>query len=633
MEEHLTSHHGIALQTKTLTFQNFYDFLKWKEEEEVQTKSWYVQRCAPKQHNDKEHWYYYCNRAGKYESRGKGGRSLKSQGSSKVISHCSAHIHASVDMATNMVTVRYNSTHYNHNTQLGHLRITSTTRKMIATKLQQGVTIQRILDDIRDHDEGTLITREHLINRKDVTNICNQYNIGIQKHPNDLLSVSSWVEEMETLEYNPVLLFKQQGDQPSEYCKNLEAHDFLLVIQTEFQRDMLTSHGSSGVCMDAKYKINDYDFNLITLMVLDDYQEGIPVAWALCTREDKSVLVHILTVLKDICRPLKPSWFMSDMAPQYFNAWEEVFGHNQTKHLWCALHVDRAWKEGIRRHVPTSAQQKEIYHQVRVLQMEISIPNFGKLLAQFLTLSQSVAPSFAAYFNSMYCTHVEQWAMCYRLGSPMNTNMYSEAFHHVLKIVYLEHKNRRVDYLLHVYVLLKIARDKAFDQLQKVEKGKNTHRICDINKRHKKALTFVSLALVEGTGENRYKVSSLSRPGVSYFIEKVEDCCACKLKCRFCSVCPHMYTCTCLDACTNTTVCKHMHLIQMQKPTSPPIETGKTDDHVAYYSRVTGTSTVEPLNKGHFGSRGFVLFSEVVLWWEVRANRSFIDLIYLDNMF
>ena len=44
-------------------------------------------------------------------------------------------------------------------------------------------------------------------------------------------------------------------------------------------------------------------------------------------------------------------------------------------------------------------------------------------------------------------------------------------------------------------------------------------------------------------------------------------------------------------------------------------------------------STVEPLNKGHFGSRGFVLFSEVVLWWEVQANRSFIDVIYLDNMF
>ena len=47
----------------------------------------------------------------------------------------------------------------------------------------------------------------------------------------------------------------------------------------------------------------------------------------------------------------------------------------------------------------------------------------------------------------------------------------------------------------------------------------------------------------------------------------------------------------------------------------------------------TCTYTVEPLNKGHFGSTGFVLFSEVVLWWEVQANRSFMDLIYLDNMF
>ena len=28
-------------------------------------------------------------------------------------------------------------------------------------------------------------------------------------------------------------------------------------------------------------------------------------------------------------------------------------------------------------------------------------------------------------------------------------------------------------------------------------------------------------------------------------------------------------------------------------------------------------NTVEPLNKGHFGSKAFVLYSEVVLWWEV----------------
>ena len=30
------------------------------------------------------------------------------------------------------------------------------------------------------------------------------------------------------------------------------------------------------------------------------------------------------------------------------------------------------------------------------------------------------------------------------------------------------------------------------------------------------------------------------------------------------------------------------------------------------------SNTVEPLNKGHFGSATFVLYSEAVLWWEVR---------------
>ena len=79
-----------------------------------------------------------------------------------------------------------------------------------------------------------------------------------------------------------------------------------------------------GVCMDATYNVNDYDFHLIIVIVLDKYQEGVPVAWALCNREDKIALKYILES-KIRCGNLKYSWFMSDMAPQYFNAWKEVF--------------------------------------------------------------------------------------------------------------------------------------------------------------------------------------------------------------------------------------------------------------------------------------------------------------------
>ena len=48
--------------------------------------------------------------------------------------------------------------------------------------------------------------------------------------------------------------------------------------------------------------------------------------------------------------------------------------------------------------------------------------------------------------------------------------MYVETFHHVLKVVYLDSKqNCCVDHLF--IVLLCFAKDKAFEQIEKLEKG------------------------------------------------------------------------------------------------------------------------------------------------------------------
>ena len=71
----------------------------------------YVQKCAPQIFQENEHYYYYCNRAGNFNPRGKGEQGLKSQGSSKIISHCSAHIKAIKNIKTNEVTVQYTCTH------------------------------------------------------------------------------------------------------------------------------------------------------------------------------------------------------------------------------------------------------------------------------------------------------------------------------------------------------------------------------------------------------------------------------------------------------------------------------------------------------------------------------------------
>ena len=63
-----------------------------------------------------------------------------------------------------------------------------------------GITPQQILDGIRVFNDSN-ISRDNLVNKMDISNIKNEYNIeGIQRHQNDLISVFSWVEEMEALE-------------------------------------------------------------------------------------------------------------------------------------------------------------------------------------------------------------------------------------------------------------------------------------------------------------------------------------------------------------------------------------------------------------------------------------------------
>ena len=76
--------------------------------------------------------------------------------------------------------------------------------------------------------------------------------------------------------------------------------------------------------------------------MFDDFQEGIPVAWALPNCEDKISIVHILQALREQSGSITARWFMSNMAQQYYNAWKEVFPTTDTKYLWFAWHVDRA---------------------------------------------------------------------------------------------------------------------------------------------------------------------------------------------------------------------------------------------------------------------------------------------------
>ena len=61
---------------------------------------------------------------------------------------------------------------------------------------------------------------------------------------------------------------------------------------------------------------NQYDFLLLTLLVLDEYGEGMPVGWMISNREDGTVIVEFLKSIKNRVGNLEADFFMSDDAEQ-----------------------------------------------------------------------------------------------------------------------------------------------------------------------------------------------------------------------------------------------------------------------------------------------------------------------------
>lgn len=246
-------------------------------------------------------------------------RSLKTQGSSKLDGYCTAGLQCTF-LESGKLEVKAVKTHYGHQCNLGHLRIPIQDRLFVAKELLRGVSFDNLLDKVRD-SVSTKLKRIHLLTKKDLHNIERTFNIRQEKrHEVDSVSVRLWVEDMKTRENNPVLFYKEQGTMVAEVGNNngLGMDDFALVIQTPLQADVLRHCGENKVvCADATHGTNSYNFQFISVLVMDEFGEGFPAGWCISNKEDSVLLINFFSHLKANTGPLHPKWFMSDMAEQY----------------------------------------------------------------------------------------------------------------------------------------------------------------------------------------------------------------------------------------------------------------------------------------------------------------------------
>ncbi|XP_065071813.1 uncharacterized protein LOC135696369 [Rhopilema esculentum] len=294
-------------------------------------------------------------------------------------------------------------------------------------------------------------------------------------------------------------------------------------------------------------------------MVKDDFGEGVPVAWLIANKEDVCSLDPFFASLKKRVGNIQVKDFMSDDAESFYNAWCRNF-LVPNRQLICSWHVDKNLRTNIMQKIKNPEDQITVYKYVKVLQTETNEKEFKTMLQEMCSFLEDSYPLFYEYFKKEFLQRMHKWAYCYRTSTEANTNMSLENFHRVLKTIYFHRKrNKRVDHLLSV--LLKIARDKAYEAWEKLEKGKRTSKIRDIDKRHK---TSLELSLKEVSAANATQwifPSTANENKLKHSVIKNDYYCECKMKCSSCKVCVHQYSCSCADYAIHSVPCKHIHAI------------------------------------------------------------------------
>ena len=238
------------------------------------------------------------------------------------------------------------------------------------------------------------------------------------------------------------------------------------------------------------------------------------------------------------------------------------------------MHIDKNWRRGLREHVRSQEDIAEVYTALKTLQLEGNKAAFRKLLQDFCAWCETNYPRFHGYFTDTYVKHPEQWAACFRAGAGCNTNMYTEAFHNILKGLYFQRKqNRMIDHLL--CHLLKIARDKIFEGLIEAQKGKRTYRQKESERRHKSSQEMNEISEIDLTS---WKVKSQQNDTDFYKVSLANEEFDCYIKCSKCHVCHHMFQCQCMDFIIRGIACKHIHAVQTLRFASKGNEQNKINE-------------------------------------------------------
>lgn len=287
------------------------------------------------------------------------------------------------------INVIYRSCHLGHDDNSKGI-LNNEEESFIVERLKLGVPKKMIIEQTKSKFESFKIQTldsKTLGNLELKHKIINEYKLD----PDDAKSVDMFVQNAS--KYEVIILGYKRYGKLDEAYKVLDKDDLFLAFLTNYQKDFIQNNLKNDlkiVCMDASHGLNPYGFKLITIMVKDENHQGFPIAHCFSSKETKSAIKFFIESLKDEVGKLKSNWFMSDNAPQYYDAYIEAMHSKEgiengliPKKILCWWHVLRRLGANLNK-IPVEKERPIVLDLIKSFRNELDAKEFSKKVEDFI---------------------------------------------------------------------------------------------------------------------------------------------------------------------------------------------------------------------------------------------------------
>lgn len=537
-------------------------FKEWKVNLEKSSLTFFRNRRGFTQTKNYSMSIYECHRSGYYQPKTDGRkRRIKLQGTKKIGCFCPAEISLCVKKSDGSCRVAFTNMHLGHNVcdenELAYLAVPRDEREKLASKISSGLSYDEILKEHALTKKDQL----YLLTRKDLNNISRAFNIKekVVESSNDV-DIELFIKEHE----KSIIFLHKSGETSGSSDDILKEEDFFMILMTKKQKEVLQKFGSKVISVDGTFTLTNCNFLLLILLIIDDYHEGVPVAFGISSRNDFAMVDVFLNGIRRNMGLLSTELFMSDIEYKYYEKWHEIMGSAENR-PFCKWYVPETWRRKLRK-ISDKTKRVQTRDRFYEILMQFDEHLFRSWIHEFFANPDPDLEDILGVMKRCHLEEIENWSKCLRENAKTNTNMHVDSLNRKLRYFY--GKLTAAKTLSSLLSVIDCYLNLNECELKRKEiKGVVSHKLCDLRRRHDECLKDDIIVNIENTNDGGWYVSVTDTESdvadVHFVCECHDSCTGCKLFCDKCKTCAQKYRCTCPDNAVKSNMCKHIHALSM----------------------------------------------------------------------